>query len=87
MEVHEIIESIPLSRTLIPAGKITSVRGQSLVATGVRMAIGEVGKIRLSPTKRVDVECVGFLEDHRVLLTPYHDVTGIRPGLQVLASR
>ncbi len=87
MEVCEAIERIPLAATLVPVGKITAVRGQSLIASQIRMAIGEVGKIRLSKEKSVDVECVGFLEDDRVLLTPYHDVSGLKPGLQVIGLR
>ncbi|PSR27100.1 MAG: EscN/YscN/HrcN family type III secretion system ATPase [Sulfobacillus thermosulfidooxidans] len=86
MEVCEQIKQFPVSRLLVPIGHITAVRGQSLVASGVRMAVGEVGKIQLSETQEVEVECVGFLEDHRVLLTPYHDVMGIRPGLAVIAK-
>ncbi len=87
MAVCEDIQAMPIASTLVPVGKITSVRGQSLIASQIRMAIGEVGKIRLSQGKLVDVECVGFLEDHRVLLTPYHDITGIKPELEVIGLR
>ncbi|WP_053960231.1 FliI/YscN family ATPase [Sulfobacillus thermosulfidooxidans] len=86
MEVCEKIKQFPASHLLVPIGHITAVRGQSLIAQGVRMAVGEVGKIQLAESQTVDVECVGFLEDQRVLLTPYHDVVGIRPGLTVIAK-
>ncbi len=87
MEVSERVSHIKVADTVVPCGRVSALRGQILVASGVRMAVGESGYVRLSPQRTVDVECVGFLEGQGVLLTPYHDITGIKPGLPVVANR
>ena len=81
------IEGIAQSRRFIPAGQVVAVRGGSLAAFGVTMAVGELGTVALTDGSSLAVECVGFLPGNQVLLTPYHDVEGIQQGLWVRASR
>ncbi|AUW94982.1 EscN/YscN/HrcN family type III secretion system ATPase [Sulfobacillus thermotolerans] len=86
MGITTRIEKMSDAHRFIPAGRIVALRGASLIARGVRMAVGEMGTVALAGGASLAVECVGFLPGEEVLLTPYHDVEGLRPGLWVKAT-
>jgi FliI/YscN family ATPase len=65
-------------------GKVTDVVGLAAEVTGLTASVGEMCEIRSGETRLI-AEVVGFRRD-RLLLMPLGDVTGLRPGSEVLAS-
>jgi hypothetical protein len=65
------------------AGKVTRVSGIIVEATLPAVAVGTSCEIRLSPTKTLTAEVVGFAKN-RALLMPFGDVAGVGEGCAVV---
>ncbi|MBX5467150.1 MAG: FliI/YscN family ATPase [Firmicutes bacterium] len=66
-------------------GVVAEVRGTTVVAVGLKAALGEVCRIDVGGERPVWGEVSGFLPGGRVFLTPYGDLGGIAAGDQVVA--
>ncbi|ACX53119.1 flagellar protein export ATPase FliI [Ammonifex degensii KC4] len=67
-------------------GVVSKVVGLTLEVKGIKPFVGEVCLVELSPGKYVVAEAAGFREDV-VLLMPFGELTGIRPGCRVYPRR
>lgn len=67
-------------------GRVVQVIGLSIEVEGLRLQVGEICHIHPdSDAPRISAEVVGFRDD-RLLLMPFSDVQGVRPGSKVIAS-
>jgi flagellum-specific ATP synthase len=67
-------------------GRVTQVVGLVIESRGPAAQVGELCYIHISRTEPpVAAEVVGFKDD-RVLLMPLGDMTGIKPGSEIIAS-
>lgn len=102
MILPEQIAALSQDRRFWRYGTIESVRGLSVISRGPDAAIGEivwlVDPARLLRGSRIPrsggpggelmtLEVSGFLPDGRLLLNPFGELTGIRQGMMVVASR
>ncbi len=67
-----------------PLGRVSRVVGLVIEATGLKVPVGEICRIRTSRGS-LPAEVVGFKED-RLFLMPFGDIQGIRPGSEVMAT-
>jgi len=68
------------------AGTVRDCIGSVILSTGPDVALGERCRILIGGRRdQVDAEVVGFRNDG-VLLMPYSDVAGVRPGHRVVAT-
>lgn len=65
-------------------GKVSQVVGLAAEVTGLTASVGDLCEIRCGAA-RLLAEVVGFRQD-RLLLMPLGDVSGVRPGGEVLAT-
>ncbi|MBL8020831.1 MAG: FliI/YscN family ATPase [Leptospirales bacterium] len=71
---------------LRPMGRVTEVRGLSLVSDGPPDAsIGDICRIELKSGEFIKAEVVGFQKD-KLILMPLGSTSGISPGADVLAT-
>jgi ATP synthase in type III secretion protein N len=67
----------------VARGRVVSVTGQILRATGVTPQIGEVCRVLAAPgADPLMAEVVGF-DRHQILLMPYRPITGLSPNAEV----
>lgn len=67
-------------------GRVTECRANTIVSAGPAAFMGELCEIAAGPGfAPIQAEVIGFRKDS-VLLMPYGDIRGIRPGCEVLAS-
>ncbi|MDR2869151.1 MAG: FliI/YscN family ATPase [Deferribacteraceae bacterium] len=82
MNSLRLLKSIKPNNELIYSGAVTKIVGMIIEADGPLMAIGSRLAISTTDGHIVPAEIVGFNEN-RVLLMPYGDSGGIRPGSSV----
>ncbi len=67
-------------------GKVAQVIGLSIEAEGLRMEVGEICHIFPERDgKRISAEVVGF-KNSRLILMPFAEIQGVKPGSAVFAS-
>lgn len=84
-EAAEILSQIdPLSRM----GKVKSIVGMMIEATGLTASVGEICYIKSNVKGKPDImsEVVGFKDD-KILLMVYSEIKGVGPGSLVVPTR
>ncbi|MGO0121700.1 flagellar protein export ATPase FliI [Desulfothermobacter acidiphilus] len=69
-----------------PVGVVSKVVGLTLEVRGIKPSVGEVCLVELVPGKHVVAEVAGFREEV-VLLMPFGELAGVRPGCRVYPRR
>lgn len=83
VKLHDALRRIS---TIKQNGRVTQVVGLVIEAQGPPAQVGEVCYLHISRNQPpVEAEVVGFKEN-RVLLMPLGDMSGIKPGCEVVAS-
>ncbi|MBU0995519.1 MAG: FliI/YscN family ATPase [Proteobacteria bacterium] len=77
-----LFNAVKHSKSVEIKGKIVKNVGLIAEAQGLRLSIGSICKIENDQGEKILSEVVGF-RDKRVLLMPYGDTMGIRPGSSV----
>ena len=85
------LSAIEGAETLHPHGKVLQVVGMVVEASGPSAPVGDICLVcpdgsLFDRSKAIPCEVVGFREG-RVLLMPYGNIRGIRPGSRVVATR
>ncbi|MCY0864710.1 MAG: FliI/YscN family ATPase [Sulfobacillus sp.] len=87
MTLTDRIDRLPANARFRPFGRIEAVRGLTVISRGPDAAIGEVCRLEDSRVAPLALEVVGFLPEGRLLLTPYGELKGVRPGMMITATR
>lgn len=66
-------------------GRVEEVRGLTVLASGLPLAIGEMVEIRTADGVRIAAEVVGFRPDSRTYLMPFDEMHGVFPGAPVVS--
>jgi flagellum-specific ATP synthase len=87
LDLDKYIRNVAALDPVEVSGRVTKVVGLVVEALGPEMAVGELCSIvdEGSGGPAVPAEVVGF-RDHRVLLMPLGELTGINPGSRVIAQ-
>ena len=80
-DVH--FENLKATKTMQIVGKVIKVVGLIVESSGLGMSIGSLCLIKNEYGKNVAAEVVGFKEDI-VLLMPYGDTRGLKPGSKII---
>jgi len=75
-------DAVDRCRCIVPEGRVLKVVGLIAEGYGIGLSIGSLCRLK---DNGVDIlaEVVGFNED-RVLLMPYGNITGLKPGCKIL---
>lgn len=77
---RELIPAVRAAETVSRTGKVESVVGMSIAASGGRAAVGDICRIYSGEAGgQVPAEVVGLKDDH-ILLMPYANMSGISAG-------
>jgi len=82
MDLREYIDRVETAEPLRVYGRIVEITGILTKAVGLKVSMGETCRV-YSDSHVIDAEVVGF-RDERVLLMPYGNLEGIRPGSRVI---
>lgn len=82
MEFQQTIDSLDTIRL---GGRVRQVIGLTIESDGPPAQLGEICKIRLSNTKSISTEVVGF-KDRKILLMPLGEMDGIAAECKVLST-
>lgn len=66
-------------------GRVEEVRGLTVLASGLPLAIGEMVDLHTQSAAPIEAEVVGFLPDHRTYLMPFDEMRGVFPGAPVVS--
>lgn len=87
-DLEKYLAVVDRSDTYTYKGRISKVVGLTVEGQGPRVSIGELCRIIIgrNPERYVLAEVVGFKDD-RTILMPLDDLTGARPGAEIVATK
>ncbi|MEG1027372.1 MAG: flagellum-specific ATP synthase FliI, partial [Oscillospiraceae bacterium] len=88
MKINDTLSFLPHIETYSHMGKVKSIVGMMLEATGITAAVGEICIIKSTDRFKGDTlaEVAGFRDD-KVLLMVYDDIKGVAPGSLVIPTK
>lgn len=88
MNLKDTYEFLPQIDPISRMGKVKSIVGMMLEATGLIASVGEICYIKSNDNTKPDImaEVVGFKND-KILLMVYSEITGVGPGSLVVPTR
>ena len=88
MNLKDTYEFLPQIDSISRMGKVKSIVGMMLEATGLIASVGEICYIKSNDVTKSNImaEVVGFKND-KILLMVYSEITGVGPGSLVIPTR
>lgn len=87
LDLGRYVRALESAALLGYQGRVAQLVGLAIEVEGLKLPVGAICHIRPEGVpRRVSAEVVGFHDD-RLVLMPYGDIEGVRPGSAVLPSR